>query len=113
MGNRSPNSSPGSPSRNDGDDSGNNHKETAKNSKNSMDYIGKVVSSKPVRYLTIGALVVTGLIFLPPILMNSMSNALFPFIPEEYRPLAMAAVSLASCCSFSIIGCCILMNMAK
>lgn len=53
-------------------------------------------------------LAITGLYFLPGPFLQQLGNALFPFLPEEYRPIAMAGVSLCSylcsvCISMSVL----------
>lgn len=61
----------------------------------------------PAKYGTIIGLTITGLIFLPKLLIQQIGNTLFPFLPEEYRPLATAGLSCGSCCML----CCVLSVM--
>lgn len=59
----------------------------------------------PVKFLVVVALVITGIAFLPGLLMKQMGDQLFPFIPEEYRPAAMAGACCCSCCSCVCVVC--------
>ena len=56
----------------------------------------------PAKVLGVIALVITGIYFLPSLFVKSTGNALFPFLPEEYRPIAVAGSSCCSCCSICI-----------
>lgn len=75
---------------------------------NTQGWVSRTVKSKGLRTLTIAALVITGFIFLPPFMLKQLGNTLFPFIPEEYRPLATAGLSFGSCCCI----CCIVSIVA-
>jgi hypothetical protein len=86
-------------------------KKTAEESSSFGDYAGKTLEGTS-QILTIGALVFTGIYFLPPLLTKQMSDALFPFIPEEYRPLASGASSCCSCICVVICLVVVLMSMA-
>ena len=51
-----------------------------------------------VKVVGVGLLVITGIAFLPGFLTDTVTDALFGWLPEEYRPMASAACSYSSCC---------------
>jgi hypothetical protein len=44
------------------------------------------------------ALTITGLALLPAAMLKKLGNAMFPFLPEEWRGAAVAGTSLCCCC---------------
>jgi len=59
------------------------------------------------------ALVITGIIFLPALLVKALGNAMFGWLPEWARPLALALCCLCCCCSCcSAVGLGIYMSVA-
>ena len=64
------------------------------------------------KYLTIGALIFTGIYFLPPLLTKQMADTFFPCLPEEYRPMASGLCSCSCCiCTVVVLGI-VLLSMA-
>ena len=61
-----------------------------------------MAKSGALKYAVIGILVVTGIAFLPSLFTKAVGDALFGWLPPEYRPMAVASCSC--CCSCS---CCI------
>lgn len=47
--------------------------------------------------------VITGLIFLPRVMVDTLQDALFGWLPEEWRDLACSVCSLCCCCG----SCCL------
>ena len=45
------------------------------------------------------ALVITGIMFLPAMIVKALGNALFGWLPEWARPLALALCCCCCCCS--------------
>jgi hypothetical protein len=86
-------------------------KKTAEESSSFGDYAGRTMEGTS-KILTIGALVFTGIYFLPPLLTKQMASLFFPCVPEEYQPLASGACSCSCCICIVVIVIVILMNMA-
>lgn len=61
--------------------------------------------------LGMAALTLSGLIVLPSDVLQSIGNALFPFLNEDDRTAAVACSSLSCCCCSVLLACC-LMAMA-
>lgn len=46
----------------------------------------------------IGLLVITGIAFLPGFMVDTVTDVMFGWLPEEYRPMASGACSFSACC---------------
>lgn len=94
---------------NNGDGNGSNPDKTPDYNQSSLDgssgggWNGWGATGKVGGAAVIAVAVITGLIFLPRVMVDTAQDALFGWLPEEWRDVACSVCSLCCCCG----SCCL------